>query len=133
MGIYKSDYDYNITINKLKANFIDSCFELQLLWLVEILVLKMFLYLRDNSPDKLNRAPNGDYLFKQSSVFKVLQDFDLNTDTVSTLVLYRNKFVHVGYLDAKTIADDLVENNMFDLITIAHFIGVNLNFNKRLI
>ena len=130
MGEYLRDYDYYITINSLR----DSCkyypLELQFIWLLEILLLSSYIANRNSC--KVNNKGKHLFYFKDlvRHSKKFMSDYEL--DALSTLISFRNVYVHVGALAARNYFSSLVNKNRDAVLRLAELARVDLHMRITL-
>ena len=98
-----ADYDYVLT--RLRQACVGTPVELQLVWAFEILVILMYLKLRElPSRSKLLGAPaDNNYVdtFDTSKLSHAHAYLGIDREICGRLIKFRHLFVHKGYLEAQ--------------------------------
>lgn len=130
MGEYLRNYDYYITIDSLR----DSCkyypLELQLIWLLEILLLSS--YISNRASCKVSKQ--GRHLFYFKDLLRLSKKFmsDYELEALYTLIKFRNVYVHEGALAARDYFSSLVNKNRDSVLRLAELARVELHMSITL-
>ena len=130
MPEYSKTHDYIKELTELKLNFNYHPLEYQLIWLVEILILLVFLQIRDSGGVLQENKNNNSIRFYQKTVKLYLNRY--YTDTlINKLFDFRNEYTHSGAYKAMKTFRDLLEYKD-ELDKLAEFAEVQLNFDFQL-
>ena len=130
MGEYDVNFNYYETITTLK----DSCkfmlLELQLIWLLEILLLSAYM----GNRSKVRRFNyKGQHIYSFNDLRHASKKIaGIEPNTLRLLIKFRNTYVHEGWLSAKDMYETLIYPERHNLIKIADAAKVDINFNYSL-
>lgn len=124
MGEFFLDRNYKDTIVTLKKSIVGESLELQLVWLLELLLIHFYL-LQDVS--LLRKHSSTSVLYGYKSLIKsVSKTYSNLHNTLKLLVTFRNKFVHEGRLSADMNLSVLLMYKK-ELRELATIVDVELN------
>ena len=130
MGEYLQNYDYYATIDKLRRSAAYYPLELQLVWLVEILLLSA--YMANRAKCKVNYKNLHVFYFKDLLRFSKNLLTDEESSTLQILVYFRNTFVHEGAVAAQDYFNTLVYAERPKLLRLAELVKIELNLGVDL-
>ena len=129
MTEYLPDFDYTEYIERLKADMKYYPVELQLVWLLELLL--MLVYLQHRSSYTVN--DRGKHVFYARNLIDYLGDNKkINMSFMRVFTQFRNKYVHEGPTAASSLYDKLIHKYTDQLKILAKFVGIRLNFGLDL-
>lgn len=129
MGEYKHNFNYYTTISTLRESCKYYPVELQLIWLVEILLLSAYMANRENC----HKNSKGLDVFYFGNLLKVSKNIDgLDHNTLRTLVKFRNVYVHEGAVAAQDYFNTLVYAERPKLLRLAELAKIELNLGVDL-
>lgn len=133
MGHYYGNVDYESILSSMRQYYARYPLELQLTWLVEMLILQVFIVLRSSNSNRLQYDVDEDkYTVYQYTVKRYLQFVGFSADVINKLFYFRNKYVHEGPCAAKSILYELKYSYPLELIELSRFVDVNPNLNVTL-
>ena len=130
MGEYNVTYDYYQTIAKLRESVKYMPLELQLIWLLEILLLSSYMAARSKAV-RVNKK--GKHVFSFKDLLRSSRNIPcLDINTLRLLIKFCNTYVHEGWLSAKDMYETLIYPERHNLIKIADAAKVDINLNYSL-
>ena len=110
MGHYYGNIDYVSLLHRMRQHYTRYPLELQLTWLVEMVMIKVFIVLSETTNQLRYNAEEDRYTMYQYTVKMYLQRVGFNISTINLLFSFRNKYVHEGPCAAKNLLSELKMN-----------------------
>ena len=124
LGEYNPTYDYYKTISSLRLSCKYYPLELQLIWVLEILLLSAYMANRD----KCRRNSKGNHIFYFGNLRTVSRSVpSIDLDALNLLIKFRNLYVHEGAKSAQSTFNVLVYDKREELENIAKAANITLN------
>lgn len=127
MNEYLRNFNYYSTIDSLRKSIKYYPLELQLTWMLEVLLLSAYMAHRDTC--KVNYKDCHVFYFKD--LLRLSKSF-LNKEellTLNTLIKFRNTYVHEGTASAEDYFKTLVYAERHNLLKLAEVARVELNLH----
>lgn len=130
MGEYDVNFNYYETIATLRESCKFMPLELQLIWLLEILLLSAYM----GNRSKVRRFNyKGQHIYSFNDLRRASKKITgIEPNTLRLLIKFRNTYVHEGWLSAKDMYETLIYPERHNLIKIADAAKVDINFNYSL-
>lgn len=133
MPEFTKDFNVSAVLNSFRKSFKYYPIELQLVWLLEILLILSYDKLKGTNTKLLKyHKESGNWTLNQKKARIIIFELtNCDLSTVAVLEDFRNKYVHLG---ATVAYDDFIslctkEDNKYTLNYLADFVGVTLNWH----